>query len=143
MTGSKQHGECICGAVKFTTEGNPERITVCHCRWCQQRTGTAFGTEVVFLKENVAFEDKDIGSYRHISDESGRWVDVHFCTKCGTNLGLTLEIKPEIRSVPAGTFSNPNWFDEVSPTLRHVYTRSKRHWGEISKGVESFEGYFK
>jgi len=143
MSVLKRNGGCICGAVKYTTTGSPERITVCHCRWCQQRTGTAFGTEVVFLNENVDIQG-EMGCYRHISDESGRWLDVHFCNRCGTSLGLTLELRPEIRSIPAGTFSgDSDWIDQGSPAIRHVHTRSKRHWGDLSEGIESFEGYFK
>jgi hypothetical protein len=142
MSELNHHGGCICGAVTYTTTCSPERITVCHCRWCQQRTGTAFGTEVVFLNENVDING-EMGAYRHVSDESGRWLEVHFCKRCGTNLGLTLELRPEIRSIPAGTFNgDPDWLDKASSTIRHVYTRSKRHWGDLSESTESFEGYF-
>src|SRR6185503_12806085 len=93
-------GGCVCGAVRYVTAGEPERVTLCHCMWCQRRTGTAFGTEVVFLKERVILSGIKSGSYRHISDESGRWLEIYFCPRCGTNLGLTLEAVPTIRSVP-------------------------------------------
>ena len=140
--GSEQYGGCICGAVKFTVTGLPERVTVCHCAWCQRRTGTAFGTEVVFLTENVSFTSTSMSTYRHHSDESGRWVDVHFCTACGTNLGLTVEVRDGIRSIPAGAFDDPEWVDETGAEIRHVYTRSQRHWGNTANAVKTFEAYF-
>jgi len=137
----QNQGRCICGAVSYTASGEPLRITVCHCLWCQRRTGTAFGTEVVYLTEDVAF-DGEMDRYRHISDESGRWLDVHFCRRCGGNLGLSLELRPEIRSIPAGTFDNVDWIEAAPSAIRHVYTRSRRHWGDLSDGVEAFEGYY-
>jgi len=141
MSEQNLHGGCMCGAVRYQTNGGPERITVCHCLWCQQRTGTAFGTELVFMQENVVFTGES-ASYRHVSDDSGRWLEVHFCSQCGSNLGLTLELRPDIRSIPAGTLADADWIDQAPATIRHVYTRSQRHWGELSEDTEAFAAYF-
>jgi nitronate monooxygenase len=86
-----QTGGCICGSVRFATRSQPLRVTLCHCKWCQRRTGTAFGTEVVFESAQVEFSGEEIARYRHLSEESGRWLDTHFCRRCGVNLGLTLK----------------------------------------------------
>jgi len=32
-----------------------------------------------------------------------------FCTKCGTTVGLTLEWRPGVRLIDAGTFDDPSW----------------------------------
>jgi len=117
-------GGCVCGAVKFDCTGVPARVTICHCLWCQRRTGSAYGVEVVYLNQNVNIIGDSLRAHRHISDESDRWIDMHFCDKCGTNLGLTLEIKPEIRSLPAGAFDDPLWFEKNECEVRHVYMRS-------------------
>jgi len=136
-------GGCVCGAVRYTTVGEPERVTVCHCLWCQRRTGTAFGVELVFLPENIIFSGNDTKVHRHISDESDRWLDMHFCSECGTNLGFTLEIRAGIRTIPAGTYDDPGWIDKLDLEIRHVFTRSKRHWGDLSSALETHEAYFK
>ena len=36
---------CSCGQLHLTCEGEPVRISVCHCLACQQRTGSAFGVQ--------------------------------------------------------------------------------------------------
>lgn len=144
MHGSSIHqsGRCVCGEIDFRTRKDPQRITICHCLWCQRRTGTAFGTEVVYLQEDLAFSDTVIpAQYRHHSDESGRWLEVYFCPRCGTNLGFTLEAVPGIRTIPAGIFDRIDWLDDV-PT-RHVYNRTRRNWGEITDRVQVYQEHFR
>jgi hypothetical protein len=136
-------GGCVCGAVRYVTVGEAERITVCHCRWCQRRTGTAFGTEVVFRKENVLVSGAEPGRYRHVSDESGRWLEVYFCACCGTNLGFTLEAVPDIRTIPAGTYDDPAWLDETRAIFRQVFARTRRSWGLVTDKVEVYERHFR
>lgn len=138
-----QHtGGCVCGAVRFTATGEPLRVTICHCTWCQRRTGTAFGTEVVFEQGQVAFSGEAVGRYRHHSDESGRWLDVEFCRICGTSLGFTLEAAPGLRTLPAGAFDDPGWINVESTQIRHVFLRSRRAWSDLSPLVEQYERHF-
>ncbi|WP_449240115.1 GFA family protein [Dongia sedimenti] len=136
-------GRCVCGAVRFTATGDPLRVTICHCTWCQRRTGTAFGTEVVFEIGQVALTGDSVGTYRHHSDESGRWLDVAFCRVCGGNLGFTLEAAPGLRTLPAGAFDDPAWVDAESIQIRHVFVRSRRSWSDLSPLVEQYERHFR
>ena len=136
-------GGCVCGAVRFTATGEPLRVTICHCTWCQRRTGTAFGTEVVFEQGQVAFSGEAVGRYRHHSDESGRWLDVEFCPRCGTNLGFTLEAAPGLRTLPAGAFDDPAWITAERYAFRHVFVRSRRAWSDLSPLVETYEQHFR
>jgi hypothetical protein len=68
----RNEGGCVCGAVRYVADGDPERVTVCHCTWCQRRTGSAFGVEAVFKMEAVSLAGDAVRTYRHVSDESGR-----------------------------------------------------------------------
>jgi hypothetical protein len=136
-------GGCVCGAVRFRTTGVPLRVTLCHCTWCQRRTGTAFGTEVVFNNGDVVFSGAPPTRYRHVSDESGRWLDVEFCARCGSNLGFTLEMAPGVRTIPAGTFDDPGFVGPGRLATRHVFTRSRRDWADISPLVETYEMHFR
>ena len=139
----EQEGGCVCGAVRFRASGEPLRVTVCHCAWCQRRTGSAFGIEVVFNDDQVALAGENIASYRHVSDESGRWLDISFCSRCGGNLGFSLEAAPGIRTLPAGAFDDPAWVHTKRTKFRHVYVRSQRDWSELSSDVEVYERHFR
>jgi hypothetical protein len=139
----EHEGGCVCGAARFKAIGEPLRVTICHCTWCQRRTGTAFGTEVVFADNQVVLAGDETGRYRHVSDESGRWLDVEFCRHCGSNLGFTPEAAPGIRTLPAGAFDDPTWIDAERYRIRHVYLRSRRAWSDLSPLVEQYEQHFR
>ncbi|MBX2881541.1 MAG: GFA family protein [Granulosicoccus sp.] len=135
-------GGCVCGSVRFRCQGEPARITICHCLWCQRRTGSAFGVEVVYLESQVNISGTAQKIHRFNSDESGRWLDMHFCGSCGTNLGLTLEVRSGIRSLPAGAFDDPSWFEHNNVETRHVYMRSRRRWVDPIHALITHHDYF-
>ena len=139
----KHEGGCVCGGVRFVVDGEPARVTICHCAWCQKRTGTAFGTETAYKTEQLTFTGDSLRKYRHISDESGRWLDQHFCSNCGTNLGLSLEAVPGLRTVATGTFDDPSWIKSDKYSFRYVYVRSAQDWSELPDDVEQYEVHFR
>ena len=136
-------GGCVCRKVRYTISGIPLRVTICHCTWCQRRTGSAFGVELVFEKEQIQFHSDSVTVYRHISDESGRWVDQHFCNTCGSSIGLALEAVPSIQSISAGSLDDQNWSELTRLDRRHVFVRSARQWSVIPGDVEQYEEHFR
>ena len=128
-------GGCNCGAVRFRVKSAPQRTSVCHCKFCQRRTGSAFGVGVYFLKEDFELLKGELRAYEHRSDESGRWLRTEFCAKCGSTVSWTLEVNPAWRGVAGGCFDDTSWLR----IERHGWTRSRQHWVVIPPGVESFE----
>ena len=138
-----QTGGCVCNKVRYSISGVPLRVTICHCDWCQRRTGSAFGVELVFDKAQIRFHSDTVAVYRHISDESGRWVDQHFCNRCGSGIGLTLEAVPSIQSISAGSLDDQNWSELARLERRHVFVRSARQWSRMPGDVEQYEEHFR
>jgi hypothetical protein len=128
-------GGCVCGAVRYRVKNAPFRTGVCHCKFCQRRTGSAFGVGVYFRADDVEITRGELKTYEHRSDESGRWLKMQFCPKCGTTVTWLLELFPEGRGVAGGTFDDPSWLR----IERHTWTRSARHWVPIPPEVEKFE----
>jgi hypothetical protein len=98
---------------------------------------------VVFVEERVSLTGIEPSKYRHVSDESGRWLDTYFCPRCGSNLGFTLQAVPGIRTVPAGTLDEPGLIDPKQMKIRHVFTRSRRKWSDVTSEVEAYERHFR
>ena len=48
-----REASCSCGQLRLTVEGDPVRISMCHCLACQRRTGSAFGMQARWPKEQV------------------------------------------------------------------------------------------
>ena len=132
---SPREGGCVCGAVRYRVRNAPFRTGVCHCKFCQRRTGSAFGVGVYFRKDDFELRQGELRSYEHRSDESGRWLKMEFCPKCGTTVTWMLELFPDGRGVAGGSFEDPGWLR----IERHTWTRSKQHWVPIPPGVERHE----
>lgn len=126
-------GGCLCGSLRYRVTGEPARSNVCHCRFCQRLTGSAFLVEPVFLKPQVAFTLAEPKVYEHLG-EHGRNLYLHYCRHCSTRVGLTFERFPDHFGVCGGTFDNPNWF----PILRHIFTESAVPWMQYPANVDCF-----
>ena len=42
MSDEAFEGGCGCGDIRYKVTGDPDIVIVCHCDWCQRRTGSAF-----------------------------------------------------------------------------------------------------
>jgi hypothetical protein len=108
------------------------RTGVCHCTFCQRRTGSAFGANAYFNDRDVAFNGGARKSYEHRSDESGRWLRMEFCPNCGSTVSWTLELSPGLRGIAVGTFDDPKWIYYQ----RHTWTRSAHPWVTLPPDIE-------
>src|SRR5262249_23932705 len=137
---SESHeGGCLCGAVRYRARGEPMRVTICHCTFCQRLTGSAFLVEPIFKREEVTFGGEAPRAFEHRSDGSGKRVTVHFCQRCGASLMLSFERFPEVIGLCGGTFDNPNWFERGLGKGRHIFIRSAQKGVVLPANVELYE----
>jgi hypothetical protein len=130
-----RNGGCLCGAIRYETRGRPQRVTVCHCTFCQRRTGGALSIHAWFNEEDVTLSGDDPGTYEHRSDESSNYLRLHFCKRCATTVMLALEKRPGFRLITGGTLDNPK-----SITVDcHVWRRSAQPWICLPDNVTSYE----
>ena len=141
MTAELHQGGCLCGNIRYQTTGDPMRVKVCHCTWCQRRTGTAFAVEALFCRDQIEITGKTT-RYRSLSDESGRWLDLEFCPACGVSIGFTFERLPGHRMIDSGTFDDPGWISPERHEFRYIYLRSAQCWSRIPEGVQAFDTFF-
>ena len=122
MSENIHEGGCQCGAVRYKITAAPQRVIACHCTTCKQRTGAAYGVGAYYRDDDLRFNDGAMSSFRFESDTSGRWIQNEFCTRCGTTVTWTLEMRPGVRGIAGGTFDDPNCYDIDA----HIWTRSAR-----------------
>ena len=124
-------GQCACGAVRYEVVGEPRRVSVCHCKDCQRRTGSAFGIACYFLRASVRLLSGATRTYERRSD-AGRRVRLRFCERCGTTVLWEAEVVPELVGIAAGTFDDTGW---LAPKL-HVWARSAQGWVRFPEDAE-------
>ena len=131
----------MCRAVRYAARGEPVRVTICHCSFCQRITGSAFLVEPIFKCEDVTFAGKTARVFEHRSDGSGKPVSVHFCERCGAHLMLVFERFPYVVGLFAGTFDDPSWFGRGPGKERHIFIRSAQKGVVLPANVELYEGH--
>ena len=131
-------GGCLCGIVRYTVYGQPVRAGVCHCRYCQLRAGSAFGTLVYFSLEKLQLRSGKLSEY-HFRTEMGRTWKNEFCSTCGTTLFMYLEAWPGDVGVAGGTFDPPTFWFELSG---EVFKRSKAHFVGDIEAPRKMETWF-
>ena len=133
-----REGGCLCGAIRYRVDAPPVRVTICHCRFCQRATGSAYMVEPVFERSAFAIAAGTPCVYDHRSTGSGKTVGVNFCPKCGTKLFLAFERFPAMIGVYGGTFDDPDWFDRAAENARHIFVDSAQRGTVIPAGVAVF-----
>jgi hypothetical protein len=121
---------CSCGQLHLTAEGEPVRISICHCLACQRRTGSAFSFQARFPAEQVRTEGRH-SDYVRISDAGGA-ATFSFCPECGATVFYKTEAQPELIAVPVGAFADP---DFPAPKVSVWETRRHR-WLGLPDGIE-------
>jgi hypothetical protein len=134
-----QQGGCLCGAVRYAVRSPPMRVTICHCRFCQRATGSAFLVEPIFGKPDFEVISGQPDIYRHRSEGSGKLVYIHFCRICGTKLFLSFERFPDVVGVYGGTFDNPDWYERTAENTRHIFLNVAQCDTVIPAGIKCFD----
>ncbi len=131
-----RNASCRCGQLQIAVEGEPVRVSVCHCLDCKKRSGSAFAVQARWPKENVRIEGNS-KAFLKVSD-SGNRASFHFCPECGSDVYYVIDGKPEEKlndliAIPLGAFDDPFF---LTPAFS-VWESRKHDWVEITApGIE-------
>ena len=122
-------GGCLCGAVRYEIEGAPdERMQLtCHCRDCQQVTGTGHARSMGVRTDAVTWSGEPrVFQIQHENSV----VDTAFCGTCGSPM------YKRTSNLPGMTFFHVGSLDlEFGHTWRPkmtVYTERRQPWDELA-----------
>lgn len=124
---------CACGQLSIACEGDPVRISVCHCLNCQKRSGSSFAAQARFPVDQttVTGESKQ---WSKAGDEGGVAI-FDFCPACGSTVFYHAVAQPELVAVAIGAFADPSF---AAPNYT-VYESRKHAWVEIvGDGIERY-----
>ena len=121
---------CRCGQLSIACEGEPGRISVCHCLNCQQRSGSAFAAQARWPNDRVKVTGRS-KQWRNVGDSGGK-AAFNFCPECGSDVFYVLDKFADVTAVPIGLFQDPNF---PAPAFS-VWESRKHRWVEITGDVE-------
>lgn len=135
-------GGCTCGHVRYQITVEPMIVHCCHCRGCQQNSGSSFALNALFETESVVLISGDIETIV-VPTPSGTGQDITRCAKCKVAVWSNYNmggLREHIRFIRVGTLDNP---DKFAPDV-HIYTCSKQPWvllPEEDRRVEKFYNF--
>ena len=113
---------CSCGQLRLTCEGEPVRISMCHCLEGQKRTGSVFATQARFPREVVTIEGRATPWTR--AGDSGQSATFKFCPVCASTVYWEAAVTPGFVTVAVGGFADPNF----PPPHVSVYEERRHPW---------------
>ena len=127
----KRVATCQCGALTAACEGEPVRVSVCHCLECQKRSGAPFASQARFPADRVTLTGQsNVWSRR--GDEGGLG-EFHFCPTCGSTVWYRVEGLPDMIAVAVGAFADPSF----PPPHYSVYEERQHPWiALLGDGIE-------
>lgn len=126
----KRRASCCCGQLKVTCEGEPARVSMCHCLACQKRTGSAFGAQARFARTQIRAIEGSATKYVRVGDSGGR-ITFCFCPTCGSTVYWEIDAMPDFIAVAVGAFADPSF---AAPTFS-VYDSRRHPWVAVPQSV--------
>ena len=127
-------GGCLCGAIRYEVSELPIETGTCHCRDCQQSTGSAFMVMARFSHAALRYIKGEPKLYRSSSIK-----DKGFCADCGSllvdrYLVRTDKSNPDMVWVMLGTLDHP----EAMSIDFHTGVESQLPWVHFDDGLPRY-----
>src|SRR5690554_4818753 len=126
-----QHGGCRCNRVRFEITAPPLLTMACHCKGCQQMTGSAYSLSVAVPSAGFAVTQGETvigglhGEHEHL-----------FCGYCMSWMFTRPHGIDTFVNVRATLLDDPSWFVPFVETM----TREKLPWA-TTPAVHGYEGF--
>jgi len=110
--------------------GAPEHTFMCHCEFCQRRTGSSYHLDAWYRSANVTIDGKST-VYRRTGDRGDELV-FHFCPTCGSNVFFYLpQALPHLTGIAVGCFADA---DFPAPQIS-IYEKRRHRWLPMPEGI--------
>ena len=129
MSHSHHTGGCLCGAVRYETDGSPLHVAICHCSLCRRSVGAAAVPWASFRRAGLRVV-RGAPAWHRSSDHARRG----FCPSCGTSLFFETTLAPDEVDV---TVASLDAAAAVAPT-HHIWVPDRLPWTTIDDGLPRY-----
>ncbi|WP_150279099.1 GFA family protein [Halopseudomonas salina] len=126
-------GQCLCGAIRYQLDGEPQTAALCHCRDCQRSAGAPMVAWAMFAESALTLTQ---GQPKTINSSGTAMRS--FCPDCGSGLFYrNAAVLPEIVDVQIATLDDP----EALPPAVQIQTAERLHWMLQVQELPEFERF--
>lgn len=127
-------GGCRCGQYQYTLSKAPLFAAYCHCTYCQKRNSSPCTSLIMIDSDSMATQ----GEFQQHSETggSGKPLNIHRCSHCGTMLFMQVEALNNIVAIAAESLHDMQYF---RPTA-HLWTSSQQTWFDIKDELPQLPG---
>jgi hypothetical protein len=131
----KVDGSCLCGAIAFEANVDPDKVSICHCTDCQILSGAPYRASVPVKSADLTFIRGAPKTYVKTA-ESGNKRVLGFCGDCGSPFYSTsADAAPALYMVRVGSIRQR---EQLVPK-KQIWRQSAMGWVEHLDAMESFE----
>jgi hypothetical protein len=126
-------GGCLCGALRYEAQGEPQFAGHCYCADCRKASGSGFIPFMGFASSAVRF----IGQTLQFTSKAatGRDAVRNSCPTCGSLVFGGVIGKDQCHTIYAGTLDDP-W--SFRPQIA-IFTRNRPPWAVIPPELSIFD----
>ena len=125
-------GQCLCGAVRYRGETEPQFQGKCYCTDCRKTSAAGHAAMMGFAADAIRITG-DVTEF-HSRADSGADVIRAFCPTCGTGIHSRNSKMPGLIFLRASTLDDPNLF---TPQMI-VWAARAPAWDPVNPGVPAF-----
>lgn len=126
-------GGCHCGAIRYSLEGEPAHVDLCHCEDCRRNAGAPAMCWAGFQESQLSIQK---GKPR-VFNSSGTAMR-SFCRECGSGLFYrNEEFLPGMVEVQTATLDDA----EAMPPHRQIQAAERLKWMERVHELPSVERF--
>lgn len=138
MTDIVREGGCACGELRYRMMGEPIYVNNCHCRQCQQQTGSTSVVNAFTETENFEILSGSITQHV-VKAGSGGPHTIHRCATSGTAIFSHYPRAGKYGvGIRVGTLDKP---DSLTPDAV-IFAAERMPWVALPEGIPHFETYY-
>ena len=115
-------------------------VVMCHCQFCQRRTGSVIQVSAVFAEDNVSTTGETTVfnglEANGVGTSNGDEVSYFFCPTCGSTVFWKFRGRPVV-AVAVGAFADAEF---PAPTVE-LHTPQRHHWISSVEGADQFDEF--
>ena len=136
----KRTASCCCGDLSITVVGEPERVILCHCDYCQKRTGNVCQVSCWYFGHQIESRTGDPSIFNEGPNNQG--LDYAFCPRCGSTVYWEFTAFRAFLDEPVFGIAVGCFFDRDFPEPDLEIWSSTRHpWIAPPDGVDSYDEF--